>query len=438
MYTPQVDGTLTTWLARRADLEAVWGGSRPFGEVLDAARQVRLLRKDNLWIEGETAQDYVRLGHDALAKVAAAWKAEQEEKSRLAKAEQEEKSRLAEERARRRKLILRSVAGSIAAIVAIGAVSCVGYYVYFLNLINSSYIKEEHAMEQPDLDKSAKLLKEVWDVRKRWLGEDHPDTLLAAKELSDTYFSQNKFDKSEPLDHAVLDARLKALGEDHDDTLTSMIDLTNSYCYQRKYGLALPWYRRMVGVCLKRYNNNPVELKLIQLVRATNDLASVLQLSGSPKDAVRLLKDALARLQQDAGNQMAPEKRNLLIAYTEVNFGWVLLHQHSLSEAKEHIRHSQTSLARSQSSGWPHFAAKGLLAGIAQERKNGDGSDKELLDSYKGILTNTLYNSMSIPPLEMACLDDIASWLYEFYTRSHLPEEASKYRSPVKHRFPFD
>ena len=83
LYTRQADGTLTTWLAPRANLEEDWNGSKSFGEVLDAARQVRLLREDNLRIEGEEAQAYVRLGHDALAKVAAAWRAEREKQEQL-------------------------------------------------------------------------------------------------------------------------------------------------------------------------------------------------------------------------------------------------------------------------------------------------------------------------------------------------------------------
>ncbi len=83
LYTRQADGTLTTWLAPRAKLEKTWSGSKSFGEVLDAASRVRLLREDNLRIEGEGTQAYVRLGHDALAKVAAAWRAEREKQEQL-------------------------------------------------------------------------------------------------------------------------------------------------------------------------------------------------------------------------------------------------------------------------------------------------------------------------------------------------------------------
>jgi hypothetical protein len=83
LYNRQPDGTLTTWLMPRASLESEWNRPTPFAEMLEAAKSVRLLREDELRIEGSEPRRYVRLGHDALAKVAAAWKAEREEKQRL-------------------------------------------------------------------------------------------------------------------------------------------------------------------------------------------------------------------------------------------------------------------------------------------------------------------------------------------------------------------
>ena len=98
LYSRQVDGTLTTWLASRDALERSWDGSVPFARVLEAAVSVRLLREDELRIEGTEPRPFVRLGHDALAKVAAAWQMERDEKERLrqerAEAERERKKRL--------------------------------------------------------------------------------------------------------------------------------------------------------------------------------------------------------------------------------------------------------------------------------------------------------------------------------------------------------
>ena len=83
LYNRQTDGTLTTWLMPRESLQRQWDRPTPFADLLDAARSVRLLREDELRIEGGEPRRFVRLGHDALAKVAAAWKAEREENQRL-------------------------------------------------------------------------------------------------------------------------------------------------------------------------------------------------------------------------------------------------------------------------------------------------------------------------------------------------------------------
>ena len=83
LYNSQPDGTLTTWLMPRESLQRQWDRPTPFADLLDAARSVRLLREDELRIEGGEPRRYIRLGHDALAKVAAAWKAEREENQRL-------------------------------------------------------------------------------------------------------------------------------------------------------------------------------------------------------------------------------------------------------------------------------------------------------------------------------------------------------------------
>ena len=95
LYNRQTDGTLTTWLMPRESLQRQWDRPTPFADLLAAARSVRLLREDELRIEGGEPRRYVRLGHDALAKVAAAWKAEREENQRL---EEERTKRLRQRR----------------------------------------------------------------------------------------------------------------------------------------------------------------------------------------------------------------------------------------------------------------------------------------------------------------------------------------------------
>ncbi|QEH38433.1 WD domain, G-beta repeat [Aquisphaera giovannonii] len=73
LYLRQPDGTLSTRMIAREDLERQWGRPAPFAGLLEAARSARLLREDQLRLQGDEPRGYIRLGHDALAKVAAAW-----------------------------------------------------------------------------------------------------------------------------------------------------------------------------------------------------------------------------------------------------------------------------------------------------------------------------------------------------------------------------
>ena len=98
LYNRQPDGTLTTWLMPRGILERPGAArSRSLGRV-EAAKSVRLLREDELRIEGTEPRRYIRLGHDALAKVAAAWQAERDEEEHL----QRERAQVERERKKRR------------------------------------------------------------------------------------------------------------------------------------------------------------------------------------------------------------------------------------------------------------------------------------------------------------------------------------------------
>ncbi len=114
LYSRQIDGTLTTWLAPRDTLESAWNGSVPFAQVMESARSVRLLREDVLRVEGNEPRPFIRLGHDALARVAAAWQAELDEEERLRR----ERAKVEFERAKRRRQIRRLIVGTCAAACA--------------------------------------------------------------------------------------------------------------------------------------------------------------------------------------------------------------------------------------------------------------------------------------------------------------------------------
>src|SRR5262249_40884188 len=75
LYRHQPDGTLTTELLPSEEAKRRWTGQMAFEAMLEVASEGdwRLLRKSTLRSE-EGEQQYLSLGHDALAQVAAKWK----------------------------------------------------------------------------------------------------------------------------------------------------------------------------------------------------------------------------------------------------------------------------------------------------------------------------------------------------------------------------
>jgi tetratricopeptide (TPR) repeat protein len=80
---PQVDGTMTTALVGVATLAGRWRGRGPFSEMLAKAEALRLLRVSARRLDDGTEERSVSLGHDALARVAAARRSERERQAQL-------------------------------------------------------------------------------------------------------------------------------------------------------------------------------------------------------------------------------------------------------------------------------------------------------------------------------------------------------------------
>jgi WD40 repeat protein len=75
LYLRQPDGALTTALVPEDDLARRWRGQTPFDDLVARASEgrTRLLKVNTLRIGDTGERQYISLGHDALAKVAAEW-----------------------------------------------------------------------------------------------------------------------------------------------------------------------------------------------------------------------------------------------------------------------------------------------------------------------------------------------------------------------------
>ena len=73
LYLKQPDGSLTTSLLAKEEIQKRWTGRMPLDGLLESCRKLRLLKFNTLRIGMEEERRYVSLGHDALAKIAAYW-----------------------------------------------------------------------------------------------------------------------------------------------------------------------------------------------------------------------------------------------------------------------------------------------------------------------------------------------------------------------------
>ena len=63
---------------------------------------------------------------------------------------------------------------------------------------------------------------QVVDIRKRVLGEEHPDSLMSMANLASTYQNQSMQKEAETLEELV-EIRNQMLGEEHSNSLVDMV-----------------------------------------------------------------------------------------------------------------------------------------------------------------------------------------------------------------------
>jgi tetratricopeptide repeat protein len=80
------------------------------------------------------------------------------------------------------------------------------------------------------------LLTKILGVRRRILGEEHPDTLAATMNLTSIYQFEGRYANAEALLTGVLEVQRRVLGEERPDTLTTISNLGGLYRLQKKYG----------------------------------------------------------------------------------------------------------------------------------------------------------------------------------------------------------
>ena len=98
------------------------------------------------------------------------------------------------------------------------------------------------------LEEAEPLYRQVLEARRRFLGPEHPQTLIATHNLAWVLQGRGKLEEAEPLCRQVLEARRRVLGPEHPDTLMTMNNLALVLLDRRKPAEAEPILRQLLQV----------------------------------------------------------------------------------------------------------------------------------------------------------------------------------------------
>jgi serine/threonine protein kinase/tetratricopeptide (TPR) repeat protein len=96
--------------------------------------------------------------------------------------------------------------------------------------------------DQGKYERALPLFGEVIDLRRRALGHEHADTLDSMQKLAGVQLAKGAYGDAEALMMKTLDAKRRTLGRDHSSTLGAMNELASAYLAQGKYAQAEPLY----------------------------------------------------------------------------------------------------------------------------------------------------------------------------------------------------
>ena len=155
-------------------------------------------------------------------------------------------------------------------------------YATSLNNLASLYCAQgDYARVEP-------LYRQALEIRKKVLGENHPDYAMSLDNLALLYRDQGDYARAEPLCRQALEIRKKVLGENHPDYAMSLDNLARLYHVQGDYARAEPLCRQALEIRKKVLGENHPDY-----ATSLNNLASLYKAQGDYARAEPLFRQAI-------------------------------------------------------------------------------------------------------------------------------------------------
>jgi CHAT domain-containing protein len=127
--------------------------------------------------------------------------------------------------------------------------------------------------DQGDYPRAEPLFRQAMEIRKKVLGENHPDYATSLNNLAGLYKQQRDYARAEPLLRDASDICKSVLGENHPDYAKSLHNLALLYQAQGDYPRAEPLLRRALQIIRRQIEATAVvqserqQLAMLQSVR---------------------------------------------------------------------------------------------------------------------------------------------------------------------------
>jgi len=133
------------------------------------------------------------------------------------------------------------------------------------------------------------LYRQALALKRKLLGQEHPDVATSLNNLAGLYESQGRYSEAEPLHSQALALRRKLLGEEHLDVASSLNNLGLFYNSQGKYSEAEPLYSQALTLTRRLLGEEHPDVATI-----LNNLALLYNSQGRYSEAEPLYIQALA------------------------------------------------------------------------------------------------------------------------------------------------
>jgi serine/threonine-protein kinase len=151
--------------------------------------------------------------------------------------------------------------------------------------------------EGGDLEESEATIREVVEIRRRRLGNDHVLTAESLNDLGTVLGMQGKYDEAEPLLREALAGRRRGLGEEHPGVAETMNNLAQLFRRTGRLDEAEPLFRRSAEINRLVHGDDHALVSI-----ALGNLARVYQEQGEFAKAEPLAREALSIRRRTVGD----------------------------------------------------------------------------------------------------------------------------------------